>query len=145
VTMPATEPPFSQSPASIRIRGGVGAPGRARLYVMAQLDGQIPDNAACDAALIVSELVTNSVLHANVGVHDALSLELTPLDDLLHISVTDPGSQLEPRLPADDFNGPGGFGLRLVDQMSAAWGVEREAAGATRVWCDLPLPGAGSS
>ena len=85
MTMPATEPPFSQSPASIRMRGGAGAPGRARLYVMAQLDGQIPDNAACDAALIVSELVTNSVLHANVGVHDALSLELTPLDDRINL------------------------------------------------------------
>jgi hypothetical protein len=32
-----------------------------------------------------------------------------------------------------------GFGLRLVHHMSSAWGVVREAAGPTRVWCDPPL------
>jgi anti-sigma regulatory factor (Ser/Thr protein kinase) len=99
----------------------------------------MPVRAASDAALIVSELVTNSVLHAEVGVHKTLVLELTRLDDRLRISVSDPGSELEPRvLPADPTR-LGGFGLRLVEQLALAWGMER-TADATRVWCDLPIP-----
>ena len=51
----------------MRIRGGEGAPSRARKSVPSQLEGQIAPTTASDVALIVSELVTNSVLHANVG------------------------------------------------------------------------------
>jgi anti-sigma regulatory factor (Ser/Thr protein kinase) len=106
--------------------------------VLARLDGQIAVSAASDAALIVSELVTNSVRHANVGAHETLILELTRLGDQLRVAVTDPGSELLPRvLPVDDPS-PGGFGLRLVDGLASDWGVAR-TNGKTRVWCDLPL------
>jgi anti-sigma regulatory factor (Ser/Thr protein kinase) len=92
-------------------------------------------------AVIVSELVTNSVVHANVGHDQSLCVQLTPLGDRLRIAVTDPGSESEPRLLPQDPAAPGGFGLRVVDQVSAAWGIVREISGATRVWCDVPLGG----
>jgi hypothetical protein len=47
---------------SMRIGGGVGAPGRVRGSVLSQLDGQIAQTTASDVALVVSELVTNSVV-----------------------------------------------------------------------------------
>jgi anti-sigma regulatory factor (Ser/Thr protein kinase) len=97
------------------------------------------DGQASDAVLIVSELVTNSVLHAHVGVDQALWLELTTFGDHLRIAVTDPGSPLEPRILPSDPAAPGGLGLRLVDRLSSAWGVEHGAAGTTRVWCDVPF------
>lgn len=93
---------------------------------------------ASDAALIVSELVTNSVIHANVDSDQTLFLELTSVDDHLHIAVIDTGSTLRPQLLPPDAERRGGLGLRLVDQLCSGWGVERDAAGATRVWCDLP-------
>lgn len=31
----------------------------------------------------------------------------------------------------------------LVDEISPAWGVVRDASGGMRVWCDLPLEPAG--
>jgi anti-sigma regulatory factor (Ser/Thr protein kinase) len=99
----------------------------------------MPVSAASDAALIVSELVTNSVLHANVGVHQALNLELAWLDDRIRIAVTDPGSELEPRLLTADPTRLGGLGLQLVDKLAMAWGVVQTAS-ETRVWCDLPVP-----
>lgn len=136
--MAASEPAIP-SPGSIWIRGGHGAPARARSYVLEQLEGVIPATATSDAALIVSELVTNSVLHANVGQHQVVILELTTLDDGLRIAVTDPGSGLEPRVPPVDPGSPGGFGLRLIDNLCCAWGVARELDGTTRVWCELPL------
>jgi len=124
---------------SILIAGGHGAPGRARRYLLAQLDAGVSSSRAADAALIVSELVTNSVLHAQVGADRAILLELTAFGDRLRIAVVDPGSHIEPRILPADPDVPGGFGLRLVHHMSSAWGVVREAAGPTRVWCDLPL------
>lgn len=97
---------------------------------------------ASDAALVASELVTNSVIHADVGIHETILLELTTLGDHLRIAVTDPGCELEPRLLPVDQAAISGFGLRLVDELASAWGIAHDSAGATRVWCDLPLDGA---
>lgn len=130
---------ISEASRTLWIRGGGDAPGRARTDVLSQLDGDGWDVPRSDVAVIVSELVTNSVIHAHVGHDQALCLQLVALDDRLRIAVTDPGSELEPTLVAPDPATPGGFGLRLVDQISSAWGVVHEASGATCVWCDVPV------
>jgi anti-sigma regulatory factor (Ser/Thr protein kinase) len=106
--------------------------------VHARLEGQIPATKATDAALLVSELVTNSVVHANVGPRRALTVEVTTLDDRLRIAVTDPGSRLKPRLLPPDPGTPGGLGLVLVDELCETWGVSQDV-GLTCVWCELPL------
>jgi anti-sigma regulatory factor (Ser/Thr protein kinase) len=91
----------------------------------------------------VSELVSNSVMHANAGRDQAVVLELTRLDDRLRVAVTDPGSQSEPHLVPVDPTTPRGFGLRLVEDLSCAWGILRHGRGMTCVWCELRLdPGA---
>lgn len=131
--------------ASMRIRGGVDAPSRARRWVLSQLEGQIASATASDVALVVSELVTNSVLHANVGPRRALTVELMILEDRLRISVIDPGSRLEPRLRPPDLERVGGIGLFFVNELSEAWGVTRDGIGGTRVWCDTLLHRAWSS
>jgi anti-sigma regulatory factor (Ser/Thr protein kinase) len=141
MTPPAIEPPVSQSPACTWISGGSDAPSQARRFVRSKLAG-IPAKRASDAVLIVSELVANSVTHAGVGDDDSVLVELTRLDDRVRLAVTDRGSQEEPHIPAPDPDMLHGFGLRVVDQLSLAWGVVRDGAGITRVWCDLPLDGA---
>lgn len=132
------EPSPAAAPGSFRIQGGHGAPGRARDRVLSHLD-LVDGTGAGDVILIVSELVTNSVRHANVDTDQTLSLELTRFDGHLRIAVTDSGSPLQPRLLRSDSPRPGGLGLRLVEQLSSAWRVERDAAGTTRVWCDVPV------
>jgi anti-sigma regulatory factor (Ser/Thr protein kinase) len=99
----------------------------------------IDRTVASDAELIVSELVTNSVRHASVGSDQLVTVHLVLLGDYLRITVTDPGSDFEPHLTVDSADGLGGHGLRLVEQLSTAWGVGRDAVGATQVWCDLVL------
>ena len=121
---------------SMRISGGEDAPARARRSVRARLDGHIPARTATDAALLVSELVTNSVVHANVGPSGALTVEITTLDDRLRIAVTDPGSRLRPCLLPPDPETPGGLGLLLVDELCETWGVWQDL-GPTCVWCEL--------
>ena len=122
----------------MRIPGGDDAPTRARRSVRSLLESQIPATSASDAALLVSELVTNSVVHANVGAGRALTVEVTTLDDRVRIAVTDPGSRLRPRMLPPDPETPGGLGLLLVDELCERWGAWQDL-GSTRVWCDLLL------
>ena len=128
----------SPPPICMRIAGGDDAPTRARRSVHAQLAEHIPATTAADAALLVSELVTNSVIHANVGPRRALTVEVTTLDDRVRIAVTDPGSGRRPRLFSSDPDTPGGLGLLLVDKLSETWGVWQDL-GPTCVWCELLL------
>ena len=139
MTTPAVETSRSPSLGWISIPGGEGAPAIARRHARTQLDGEISDLSASDACLIVSELVTNSVLHADVGIDRAVSLEVALLGDNLRIAVSDPGSLRKPRLLPVDPAVPGGKGLQLVDRLCSAWGVTRDAVGTTCVWCELQL------
>jgi anti-sigma regulatory factor (Ser/Thr protein kinase) len=118
--------------------GGHDAPSRARRSVHARLEGHISARKATDAALLVSELVSNSVVHANVGPRRALTVEVTTLDDRVRIAVTDPGSRLRPRLLPPDPETPGGLGLVLVDELCETWGVRQDLT-RTCVWCELLL------
>jgi anti-sigma regulatory factor (Ser/Thr protein kinase) len=111
---------------------------RARRSVHAQLEGHVPGPTATDVALLVSELVTNSVIHANVGPRRALTVEVTTHDDRVRIAVTDPGSRLRPCLLPPDPETPGGLGLVLVDELCETWGVWQDV-GPTCVWCELLL------
>ena len=122
----------------MRIPGGDDAPTRARRSVHAKLEGHIPATTASDVALLVSELVTNSVVHANVGPRRSLTVDVTTLDDRLRIAVTDPGSRLKPCMLPPDPETPGGLGLLLVDELCETWGV-RQDLGPTCVWCELLL------
>lgn len=139
VTAPSGESMTAFAQRSFQIQGGEAAPRRARNHVLTHLGSRATSVEASDAALLVSELVTNSVLHAQIGADQTLSLELTTLENHLRIEVVDAGSTLRPRLLPPNLERPGGLGLRLVDRLSSTWGVQREASGATRVWCDLPL------
>src|SRR5689334_15399972 len=105
------------------ITGGNDAPTRARRWVRSQLEGHVPASSVADAELLVSELVTNSVVHANVGAGRALSVDVTTLDERLRIAVSDPGSRLRPRMLPADPQTPGGLGLLLVDELCQSWGV----------------------
>ena len=61
------------------------------------------------------------------------------LEDRPRITVTDPGLGHVPELRGPDDQSRGGLGLRIVDKLSSEWGVTRDSAGRTSVWCDLLL------
>lgn len=114
----------------------VRAPGAAR-SVVASLGGRVPASVLETAQLLVSELVTNSVRHcgASDGARVVVRVRLT--DSIVRLEVSDPGCDgvIAPRIP--DLEGGGGFGLNLVSGFSERWGLERIAAGGTRVWAQL--------
>jgi CheY-like chemotaxis protein len=92
------------------------------------------DHVIDDALLVVSELVTNAVLHAR----STAELRLVPGEETLRIEVADQGrSGPDPVLAgADDEHGRG---LLLVAVLSAAWGTEARTDGGKVVWADVPL------
>jgi anti-sigma regulatory factor (Ser/Thr protein kinase) len=92
-----------------------------------------------DVLLVASELVTNAVRHS--GCHDTHTLEV--IVRLRHgrllISVHDPGisgAAAEPTEPKS--TEPGGWGLRIIDELSEHWGAERPDG--YRVWAELAVP-----
>ena len=84
-----------------------------------------------DAVLMVSELVTNAVVHG-VG---AISLRIDSGADTVRIEVADEGNVGV--APSPEPSAHGGWGLRIVEQLSDDWGV---LDGSTKVWFRLGRP-----
>lgn len=83
------------------------------------------------AELLVSELVTNALVHAN----SAVTVSVEPREGAVRVVVADQ----DPHDPIlrDDVQGRVGRGLILVDRMATQWGVERSGTGKV-VWFELP-------
>lgn len=84
-----------------------------------------------DAALLVSELVTNAVTH---GVGE-IWLRVDTETDGVRVEVSDQGNVA--LAPSPTPGAHGGWGLRIVDELASEWGV---LEGSTRVWFRLTQP-----
>src|SRR3954454_11935426 len=95
---------------------------QARRFVLGALAEWGLDGLRDTAALLTSELVTNSVLHARTEVEVAV----TRLDDGVSIAVSD-GSRRAPvrRMQYDEATT--GRGVALLEQLSGAWDVTHHA------------------
>ena len=83
--------------------------------------------------LVVSELLSNAALHADGPVDLVLRVHGQAV---LRIEVADASDVVPAPRPAGRTLVPGGHGLRIVDQISAAWGVVPRAEGKT-VWSEI--------
>ena len=91
---------------------------------------------APDLSLLVSEVVTNGVRHADAPDGSSIALEVSVEGDVLRAEVVDAGHGFEPDLPAEpEPEVPGGWGLYLVDKLADRWGVAD--TGGTRVWFEF--------
>ncbi|MFF9122112.1 ATP-binding protein [Streptomyces sp. NPDC014889] len=113
-----------------------GSPAQARRLTRTRLTGWSVCEDTCDAAaLVVSELVTNAIVHT---ASRQIVCELHDGDELVRIAVRDegcaPGEPLpSPRQPEEEH----GRGLLLVDAMCLAWGAHDQGTGLV-VWAELP-------
>jgi two-component sensor histidine kinase len=96
--------------------------------------GRVDRRVLADAELVVSELVTNSVKHAGLGLDESVRVGATITDGVLRLEVDNPGAA-GTIVAHDPDSERTGFGLRIVDTLADAWGVSRE--GHTRVWVEL--------
>lgn len=116
MTAAITELP--RSPGSVRT---------ARQLVRAQA-GLLGPPQREDAALMVSELVTNALLHG-IG---TISLHIDVEPAGLRVEVSDGGNVAVSPTPSPGAHG--GWGLRIVEELADEWGV---LEGSTRVWFRL--------
>lgn len=111
----------------------IASAGEARRFVDEVLSRWRCEEVLDDVKLLVSELVTNAVVHAGSEVQVAVRL----LNDAVRIEVVDrsPATSLRPTHPTQDAES--GRGLLLVETMASAWGVEPLEHGKA-VWFEVP-------
>jgi anti-sigma regulatory factor (Ser/Thr protein kinase) len=104
---------------AVRIRRDLEASFYARETAFSNLVGRVPDATLDDVLLIVSELVTNAVLHGEGEIVVRTELE----DGCVLGEVTDEGPGFEPTLPKRDTMTPTTQGLCIVNRLAEDWGV----------------------
>jgi len=105
-----------------------------------RFEAGVPETVIESARLLVSELVTNAVRHANLAAGDVILLVIDMGDRTLRVEVHDPGGGFVPTAPAPDPARPSGWGLYLVGQLADRWGVDSDER--TLVWFELDRPAA---
>ena len=88
------------------------------------------------ARLLVTELVTNSLLHGIAEGDGWIDVLIERRAQCLRIEVADPASTGgSPVLRSVDQSSTSGWGLQLVDRLASDWGVETGSG--TCVWCEI--------
>jgi anti-sigma regulatory factor (Ser/Thr protein kinase) len=91
-----------------------------------------------DARLIVSELVSNALIHtASRLLGGVVTVEVIAVDiEIVRVEVTDDGADTVPRVRVPGGDDCHGRGLWLVEQVSLKWGVRLLGAGQRAVWAE---------
>jgi anti-sigma regulatory factor (Ser/Thr protein kinase) len=108
-----------------------GSPGISRRWLEERFAAQLDDCELATAKLLISELVTNAVVHGR----GRIGVRAWSEGDHVHVEVTDEGTGFVRvfRTPGQD--GRGGLGLAILDAEATRWGIGEDAT--TRVWFDL--------
>jgi anti-sigma regulatory factor (Ser/Thr protein kinase) len=99
-------------------------------------NGTLPETVREDVLLLVTELVTNAVRHADVGPGQSLRVELRFSPRRVRVDVFAPGTGFRRDGEPSRGDESGGWGLFLVDQIAHRWGVTPTASG-TCVWFEI--------
>ncbi len=85
--------------------------------------------------LLVSEVVTNAVLHARSDIR----LDIQHAGEVVRVEVHD-ASPVEPRVHHFHLTYGTGRGLRMLEQLARRWGVEADPQGGKVVWFEVGEP-----
>jgi anti-sigma regulatory factor (Ser/Thr protein kinase) len=117
---------------ALRLVGGPDAAATAR-GALARLRADLDPPLMETLRLLVTELVTNSVRHAE---GDTVSLRVTVKPASVWTEVRDNGPGFDPATTGTPREDRTGWGLFLVERLSDRWGTVRDTDG-TRVWFEL--------
>jgi anti-sigma regulatory factor (Ser/Thr protein kinase) len=111
--------------------------GIARRHLASDLiEAGVCAAAVTDAALVISELLSNALQHAGplpgAGIRVTWDLE----DGSVRVTVSDGGGTTRPELGQPTPTTTGGRGLRIVARLSRRWGTLRDEEGTT-VWAEV--------
>jgi anti-sigma regulatory factor (Ser/Thr protein kinase) len=123
----------------LELRSSVDAPGMARRAVTRLVTDHPRACSQLDQLnLLVSELVTNAVIHTDRAPADAIALKALVTPTLTRVTVTDGGGGFPPSVGRFARDG-GGYGLKLLDAEASRWGTSKAPAGFS-VWFELDHP-----
>jgi anti-sigma regulatory factor (Ser/Thr protein kinase) len=122
--------------ASLELSPDHTAASRARRFVAETLRAWGYESVIPDAELLVSELVTNAVLHAR----SSARVELVRNGNILRIAVCD-NSRALPRVRDYAPDAVTGRGMLLVDRIARRWGIDPNDGGKC-VWFEVEPNGA---
>ncbi|MER7129592.1 ATP-binding protein [Streptosporangium saharense] len=136
---------IGQALGVIDLPGVVRSVPLARKYV-ANLLADFGYPQSDDVALLVSEVVTNAVVHTasgKLGGVVTVAVEVATGQNAALIEVIDDGSTSDPRPQVfdddEDDLASGGRGLWLVETLAESWGVREVERGRKAVWMRVSL------
>ena len=110
------------------------APAEARRS-LDPLNRVLPSDRVDDLRVMVSELITNSVVHSGAKGGEPIVLLVKVLPERVRVEVADRGRRfLDVSKRRRKHHGRG---LRIVDHLADRWGTERTSE--TKVWAELSL------
>jgi len=107
----------------------------ARRFMTETLDQWAVGDLLDSVNLLVTELVTNAIVHAESDAEVAVVLTATAL----RVEVADRGGGMVTPRDADDFD-TSGRGMALVEAMTSAWGTMPRPDGGKIIWFELERP-----
>jgi len=122
----------------LELERNIEAPGIARAAATGLCQDAGIDQSSCfTVVLLVSEVVTNAVLHSEGPVDSPIGLHISVGEDVVRVTVTDAGEGFTP-VPRDpESREGGGYGLYLLEKSASRWGVS--ALDGTCVWFEVAL------
>jgi anti-sigma regulatory factor (Ser/Thr protein kinase) len=122
--------------ARVDVPADAFGPTMARRVVAATTVGWGVTSLRADAELVVSELVTNALMHAPGT--ESFELCVVRRPGGIRVELAD-GSSIAPVIRELEDGRPGGRGMRIVQTIAVAWGHDEEGQG-KRVWVELGEP-----
>ena len=113
--------------------------GVARRRLLSDLaEAGIGAGTACDAGLVLSELISNALRHATPLPDHTIRTSWQVHTDTIEIAVSDGGGPTTPSVSEPTGWAVGGRGLGIVERISLRWGVS-DADGEITVWAQVPV------
>jgi anti-sigma regulatory factor (Ser/Thr protein kinase) len=127
-------PPESSAELHLEVEGGSKAISASRRTVEG-LQDYVGDGCTEKLRLLVSEVVTNAVLHGGASAAVSLELRMNVSEKVIRVDVCDPcdGFVAEGGPPGSSRE-IGGWGLVLVHELADRWGTAQDPS---RVWFEL--------
>jgi anti-sigma regulatory factor (Ser/Thr protein kinase) len=139
--MTISEAPHHEAPVlKLALEQNREAPSLARAAITGfSEERNVSPTTLATLTLLVSEVVTNAVIHPDLEQPGEIQLCARISQDTIRVEVTDQGSGFTPR-PRDATRSDRGYGLYLVEKQAQRWGVDRTDG--TTVWFELALQAA---